>query len=154
MAWNVFWHVKSFLRIMLPSMNRCFNFISHRFQRKNLMKIQNLNAAWPLCAAILSVSKKFSESYQKTKIYKQILFDALQNSRNLLQHKFDNVHTASRNNQERPNVESIAERLSHDLWWHSHPQKCAFDSFLQARKQEEVCRSQIRRVRRVMKNSY
>ena len=62
---------------------------------------------------IHAVSKEFSESYQKR--YKQILFIALQNSRHPLQHMFDNIHTTSGNNQQRPPVESITEWLSHDL---------------------------------------
>ena len=53
---------------------------------------------------------------------KQIFSISLQNSRHPLQHTFDNVRTASGNNQQMPRVESIAERLSHDLWWHSRPQ--------------------------------
>ena len=47
------------------------------------------------------------------------------NSRHPLQHTFDNVRTASGNNQQRPPVEMIAERLSYftsrpqnvHLWW-------------------------------------
>ena len=53
-----------------------------------------------------------------------------------------------------PSVELITEWLSHDLRWHSRPQKYTFDGRLQAGKQEEVCRSQIRGVRRVIKHSY
>ena len=66
---------------------------------------------------IHSVCKKFGESCQKTNktTDKIIFFIALQNSHHPLQHTFDNVRTANGNNQQRPPVESIAERLSHDL---------------------------------------
>ena len=67
-----------------------------------------------------SVSKKLGESDHKTKDASKI-FNALQNSRHPLKHTFDNVRTASGNNQQRPYVESIAERLSHDFWWNSRP---------------------------------
>ena len=49
-----------------------------------------------------------------------IFFIALQNISHPLQHTLDTVRTASV--QQRPLVESIAERLSHDFLWHSRPQ--------------------------------
>ena len=55
---------------------------------------------------------------KQNKRYKEIFIIALQNSRRPLQHTFDNVRTASGNNQKRCLVESNAERLTHDLWWH------------------------------------
>ena len=56
----------------------------------------------------------YIRKHTKQKIQK-IFFIALQNSRHRLQHTFDNIHTASINNQQRPPVESISERLPHDL---------------------------------------
>ena len=71
-----------------------------------------------------------------------------------LQLTFDNVCTSLGNDQQRPPVESIAERLSHDLRWLSCLQKSIFDDHLKKGKQEEIQRSHIREVRRVTKHSY
>ena len=84
----------------------------------------------------------------------QIFFIALQNNRHPLQHTFDNVHTASGNNKQRPPVESIAEWLSRDLWWHSRPKNVILwwppSSGETGRSPQEPTQG----VRRVIKHSY
>ena len=61
---------------------------------------------------VCSVNPIIKQTKQK---YEQIFFISFQNSRHPLQDTFNNVRTASGNNQKKPPVESIGERHSHDL---------------------------------------
>ena len=70
------------------------------------------------------VAKKFGESYQKTNKTEYANKISLSPFK-IVAIRYNTrltVRTASRNNQQRPPVESIAERLSHDLPWYSRPQ--------------------------------
>jgi hypothetical protein len=75
---------------------------------------------------------------KQSRIYKQIIFIALQNNGHPSQHTVGNFHKASGNCQKRPLSESIAELLSHVLYCRHVSKICAFHDALKAGKQKEV----------------